>query len=405
MMRHVLKPLAVAVAACACCSCARTESENFNEIEDKALDIWVSSNAPDAEPLGDTGMYYEVIKALPDGSATKVDVRGRWVDVEYVIRDLNGDIVYNRNEATARLLGTFTKYTHYIPDRLYIASRQDLSDIPSGIYQAITEITPGETWRVYIPSRLAFASYGIQTSTGYGGQQALESDVPVILDSLRIVNIVDNPQSEGRQAIEEFVTASRPVGWGKPLNDTVREGLYMDILARPNPGDTVPLNQSANIYYRCGFLDGHLIDSNIDTVLYNRFGTVRSSDITSPIRVTRMSTDPNNANQMPAKVFYAILPDLCYGDSVRIAVPSEYGYYRQYMYPDKSSSMWSSSATFTFDFTYQYKDYTTEDTDYFFASSTYYMPYSTSSGTTVPVAEIKPYTPLIYEFVVQKPES
>ena len=83
-----------------------------------------------------------------------------------------------------------------------------------------------------------------------------------------------------------------------------------------------------------------------------------------------MSTDPNNANQMPAKVFYAILPDLCYGDSVRIAVPSEYGYYRQYMYPDKSSSMWSSSATFTFDFTYQYKDYTTEDTDYFFASST-----------------------------------
>lgn len=229
--------------------------------------------------------------------------------------------------------------------------------------------------------------------------------MPVILDSLRIVNIVDNPQSEGRQAIEEFVTASRPEGWGKPLNDTVREGLYMDILARPNPGDTVPLNQSANIYYRCGFLDGHLIDSNIDTVLYNQFGTVRSSDITSPIRVTRMSTDPNNANQMPAKVFYAILPDLCYGDSVRIAVPSEYGYYRQYMYPDKSSSMWSSSATFTFDFTYQYKDYTTEDTDYFFASSTYYMPYSTSSGTTVPVAEIKPYTPLIYEFVVQKPES
>lgn len=132
MMRHVLKPLAVAVAACACCSCARTESENFNEIEDKALDIWVSSNAPDAEPLGDTGMYYEVIEALPDGSATKVDVRGRWVDVKYVIRDLNGDIVYNRNEETARLLGTFTKYTHYIPDRLYIASRQDLSDIPFG---------------------------------------------------------------------------------------------------------------------------------------------------------------------------------------------------------------------------------------------------------------------------------
>ena len=56
------------------------------------------------------------------------------------------------------------------------------------------------------------------------------------------------------------------------------------------------------------------------------------------------------------------------------------------------------------DFTFQYKDYTVEDTDYFFASSTYYMPYSTSSSS-IPVAEIKPYTPLVYEFVVQKPES
>lgn len=153
--------MAVAVAACACCSCARTESENFNEIEDKALDIWVSSNAPDAEPLGDTGMYYEVIEALPDGSATKVDVRGRWVDVKYVIRDLNGDIVYNRNEETARLLGTFTKYTHYIPDRLYIASRQDLSDIPSGIYQAITESRPERrgvsiSLRVWLSHRTVF---------------------------------------------------------------------------------------------------------------------------------------------------------------------------------------------------------------------------------------------------------
>ena len=137
MMRHVLKPLAVAVAACACCSCARTESENFNEIEDKALDIWVSSNAPDAEPLGDTGMYYEGNQGLAGRKCHEGGRPGQVVDVEYVIRDLNGDIVYNRNEATARLLGTFTKYTHYIPDRLYIASRQDLSDIPSGIYQAI----------------------------------------------------------------------------------------------------------------------------------------------------------------------------------------------------------------------------------------------------------------------------
>lgn len=404
MMKSVFKPLTVVLAVLAAGSCAKSESESFSEVEDKALDIWVSRNAPDAEPLGDTGMYYEVIEGASAGTSSKIDVRGRWVDVDYVIRDLNGDIVYNRNEETARLLGTFTKYTHYVPDRLYIASKESLSNIPRGIYRAITEITPGETWRVYIPSRLAFSSAGISTSSGYGGQQSLESDVPVILDSLRIVNIVDNPQTEGRQAIEELVTAPEPEGWGMRRNDTVREGLYMDIFNRINPNDTIAMNESAEIYYKVRFLDGHLIYSNVDSVLYNNFGSIRSSDVTGAVRVTRMTGTPTNANQMPAKVFYAILPDLCYGDIARIAVPSEYGYYRQYMYPDMSNSVWSSSATFTFDFTYQYKDYTLEDTDYFFAASTYYAPYSGSSSG-VPIAEIKPYTPLIYEFTVKKPES
>ena len=403
-MRYVLKSLATVAAACALGACARAGSEDINAIEDEALAVWVSNHAPEARPLGDTGMYYEVIEEASAEGGTKVDVRGKWVDVEYVVRDLDGDIVYNRNGETARRLGTFLKYTHYVPERLYIASKQNLSNIPAGIYRSITEIAPGAMWRVYIPSRLAFSAYGISTSSGYGGQRALESDVPVILDSLRIVNIVDNPQQEGRQAVVALATAPQPGGWGRPLNDTVREGLYMEVLARPNPGDTVPLNQRANIYYRTRFLDGHLIDSNVDSVLYNRFGSVRSSDNINPIQVTRMSSTPTNGNQMPAKVFYAVLPDLCYGDSVRMAVPSEYGYYRQYMYPDKSNSMWSLSATFSFDFTFQYKDYTVEDTDYFFASSTYYMPYSTSSSS-IPVAEIKPYTPLVYEFVVQKPES
>lgn len=398
-MKIAVRYAAVAIAVLFTVSCAESvPDKDYNEIEDEALAVWISSNAPDAQLLGDTGIYYEVLES--EGGTGKVDVRGRWIDVDYVIRDLSGDIIYTRNEQTTRLLGSYTEYTHYVPDRLYIASEEGKSDIPAGLYRAFTNIMPGEMWRFYIPSRLAFASYGIDTGSGYEGQHALDADAPIIFDSVRIHNIVENPQQEGRDAIVDLVTAPKPEGWGKRLDDSVRYGMYLEIFNRIDDNDTVKMNESASIYYKVRFLDGKLINSNVDSVLYNNFGNVRSTDVTSAISVTRMETTPTNANQMPAKVFYEILPELCYGDIGRVAVPSEYAYYRQYMHPDMNENLWSSTATFTFDLTYQYDDYTVDDSDYYFGLNTFYMP-SSSSGC-IPIAEIKPYTPLIYEFKVER---
>ena len=79
----------------------------------------------------------------------------------------------------------------------------------------------------------------------------------------------------------------------------------MDVLYRTMAQDTIPVGSQVEIYYKVSFLDGQLIDSNIDSVLTNRFGTVRSSDITSAITVTRMAegSTATNGYQMPAKVF------------------------------------------------------------------------------------------------------
>lgn len=404
-MTTYIRYAAMVLAATTALSCARQAEEiDYNEIEQQALDAWISANAPQAMPLGDEGMYYEVLEES-SGESGSVNVRGRWVDVDYTIRTLNGDVVYTRNESTARMLGTRLSYTHYVPARLYIASQESLSDIPAGIYRSITSMPAGAVWRVYIPSRLAFASSGINPGSGYGGQTGLDPDSPIILDSLRITDIIDNPQQACRDAVRELATAPAPDGWGKLAADTVRYGMYMEIFNRAagQTGDTIPTNQSAEIYYKLRYLDGKLITSNVDSVLINNFGSVRSSDPTTEVSITRtqQGTTPTNALQMPAKVFYAIISDLCYGDIGRIAVPSEYAYYTQYMYPDLSASMWNRTTTFDFDFTFQYGDYTIEDRDYFFGSGSYYMP--TSSQSSVPIGEIPAYTPLIYEFTVRRP--
>lgn len=389
----------IIIAAFSLFSCAESHPEDYNEIESKALEVWIEANAPEAVPLGDTGIYYEVIEK--EAETGKMDVRGKWVDASYLLRDLSGDIVYNRSEETARLLGTYSAYTHYVPERLYIASKRSASNIPAGLYEALTAIPRGETWRVYVPSRLSFGSVGFSSSNGYGGQKALEADVPVIIDSLRIEEIISDPQTYGREAIETLVTAPKPEGWEMMRGDTIRDGLYLDLFNRISEKDTIPVMQSANIYYKVRYLDGKLLYSNVDSVLYNNFGSVRSTDRTNAVRVTRMNAAPANAYQMPAKVFYAVLPYLCYGDIGRIAVPAEYAYNRNYMYPDMSESLWNSMTTFTYEDGYKYSEYTVEDTDYYFGASTYYRPLSSE---IIHIGEVKPYTPLIYEFTVQRAE-
>ncbi len=406
-MNRIIALLAVGCSVIATFACTHDNATDTEAIKRKSFEAWIEAHAPQAMPLGDTGMYYEVLEEADNSSSGKVDVRGKWIDVNYRMCTLDGDIFYNRDEATARLIGTYDAYTHYVPERFYIASSWDSSSLPKGLYTTFTEIIPGATWRVYMPADMAFASSGFDMTGGYGygGQIALDEDKAVMLDQVRITDIIENPQQLGDDQIRTLATTARPEGWGMYPNDTLRPGMYMDVLYRRNAQDTVPVGSQAEIYYKVSFLDGQMIDSNIDSVLVNRFGSVRTSDVTSAISVTRMATGTTatNAYQMPAKVFYSILPDVCYGDSLRVAVPAKYAYFTEYMAPNRSESEWGTSTKFDNYKGYDYDDYTIDDTDYYFGAATFYMP--SSSSSVISMAEIKPYTPLIYELVVQKPEK
>ncbi len=387
-------------ALCAAAGCSKTKDPASDDVEDRALEAWIAANAPDAAELSGDGIYYQVLESVPE-QGPKMEVRGRWVKLEYTMRDLEGNIFYNRDEETARRLGTYNAYTHYVPDFIYIASEESATNLPIGFYRAIVGMNPGDTWRVYLPSRLSFSG-GLDLRNGYGGQKPLAAKVPVMIDSLRIVDIVEDPEMFGQQQIEDMAVND----WGMARNDTLRRGMYMQVLERRNPDAEIAQNESADIYYKVSFLDGQLITSNMEEVLEECFGSVRSGyDNTHPISVTRMESTPTNRSQMPAKVFYEFIGDLRYGDHLRVAVPARYAYYDAYMRPNKSESSWQTTATFTVYTSFvDYANYTTSARDYKLGASTFYYPSSLGS-TVVPVAEIKPYTPLVYELWVYRKED
>lgn len=239
-MNRILFLLAVGCSALVSFACTHESKTDTDAITRRSFEAWMAAHAPQAEPLGDTGLYYEVLAQSEEGSSGKVDVRGKWIDVSYRMSTLEGDIFYNRDEATARLIGNYDDYTHYVPERFYIASSWNKSSLPKGLYTAFTEIVPGQTWRVYVPADMAFSSSGFDmTSYGYGGQNALGADKAIIIDELRITDIIENPQQQGDDQIRTLATTPRPEGWGKYPNDTVRQGLYMDVLYRTMAQDTI----------------------------------------------------------------------------------------------------------------------------------------------------------------------
>ena len=244
-MNRIIALLAVGCSVIATFACTHDNATDTEAIKRKSFEAWIEAHAPQAMPLGDTGMYYEVLEEADNSSSGKVDVRGKWIDVNYRMCTLDGDIFYNRDEATARLIGTYDAYTHYVPERFYIASSWDSSSLPKGLYTTFTEIIPGATWRVYMPADMAFASSGFDMTGGYGygGQIALDEDKAVMLDQVRITDIIENPQQLGDDQIRTLATTARPEGWGMYPNDTLRPGMYMDVLYRRNAQDTVPVGR------------------------------------------------------------------------------------------------------------------------------------------------------------------
>lgn len=207
-------------------SCAKEESESYDKFEDQALEAWMTQNRPGllGNLQSDGGYYVEVLDAGEDLSTVKpIRDTACWVRFDFSGRDLSGNIVLTRRAAEAKLVNTFTKYTHYVPYYRYCGTAN--TSLMEGTYLAMRnvlhldkdyasqhglpeefELRPGSKVRLYLPSRIVSSS-GVEGDGGYEGQYSLSSQRPFIIE-MEIRDIVKNPlESEGSE-VDSFCAAN-----------------------------------------------------------------------------------------------------------------------------------------------------------------------------------------------------
>ena len=205
-------------------SCAKNESESYDKFEDQALAAWIKQNHEELEHnLQSEGGYYVDIIEAGDADASVIRDQDCWVRFDFSGRDLNGNIVLTRRAAEAKLVNTFTRYTHYVPFYRYCGATN--TSLLEGSYLAMRNVLHlgteyaeqrgldpefklrvGSKIRLYMPSRIVGSS-GVEGDGGYEGQYSLSSKRPFIVE-MEILSMVENPLEFEGSEVDSFCTAN-----------------------------------------------------------------------------------------------------------------------------------------------------------------------------------------------------
>ena len=213
-MKFITRFLCVPVAGLlALTSCAKDEDESYVQFENQALEAWMTQHRSDLVQnyQSDGGYYIDVIEA-GDQSLDPIGKEPIWVSFDFTGRDLAGNIILTRNADSARLAGTFSKYTHYVPfyrycgtentglmEGTWLAMRNTLklgekyynaNKDRLGLRSPELQLRYGTKIQLYMPSSVV--GNGVEGTGGYEGQYTLSSKRPFIV-TMEIRDTVNNP--------------------------------------------------------------------------------------------------------------------------------------------------------------------------------------------------------------------
>ena len=229
-MRYFTRIICLASAAAALLfgSCTKEASESHSSIENRSLKAWMLKNRPElVENFQEEGKYY--VEVLDAGVADSVSIRsivtekdsvGCWLFVNITGRSLHGDVCMTRNEVIARMQGSFSRSTHYVPYFRYMG--EENVSLLEGTYLAMKnvlalgemyaaekglskefEVRCGTKLRLYLPSAVVNGEAGVSETGGYEGQYELDGNKPMIMD-VEVVNRVNNPLAYEAEMVEGF---------------------------------------------------------------------------------------------------------------------------------------------------------------------------------------------------------
>lgn len=489
-MRYVLRFLLVPLlAGVLSVSCVKDPEEAYSDVENRSLRAWMLKNKPElVENYQEDGAYY--VEVLDPGVADSMSINeilkdkdqgSCWLFFDMTGRDLHGQVCLTRSEPIAKMQGTFTKYTHYVPYLRYIG---DVNiSLMEGTYLAMKsvlklgekyaadnnlstefEVRYGTSLRLYLPSSVVNGSSGVSGTGGYEGEFELDGNRPMIMD-FKIMNRVNNPLAFEGNLVDAFgesnggvtpvkddeddttesaalaslrrvytradgtddglawkhaydtipgllvnptyvpdverpfeygfrylkseedetpvygtnvpytdsdVYAGGPAELDKKINEALVERFGQGVM----DGDTIGTDNTAKIWYICRFLDGFIIETNIDEVKEIIYGEVESEG-------SVVSYSPESDKDDQTTAWYYTIPKLCYGQWAAVVTTSSFAYGAS----GRSGSSETSSSSSSY-YNYYYNNYydTSDDT----------------ITTTTVTTEIQPYTPLLYQFYIEE---
>ena len=405
--------------------CASPSSSDFSELENQSLEAWMDKNNegwrnnPNWKRT-DSGVYiYTMREAQLEGDADTLVKGGNWVRINYTGKTLDGNIFYTRNAEVAKIQGTYSRRTHYVNDFVYLY--EENSSLAKGMYEALTNMKVGEMTQVVLPSGMYNGSNGYNaTNVGYNGQWGVDGNKPVIIDSLEIVEVSEDPIVLENKAVNIYAVER----WKMAEKDSLAKGLYVQLVTPfPMKRDSVITAEKTDsvltCYYKGYFLDGFVFDSNIDSVQMRAWGEI----------VNKGPMKWNMTQTQMIEGFKEACCQACYGDHIRAIFTSAYGYGISGSAAKATTQSSSDSSSDLADY-YNYLNYYSYMNSMYggygsgYGSyynnyySNYYNPYysayynsSTSSSSSsvedeeeeekvTITTEILPFTPLIFEIWV-----
>ncbi len=268
-MRYFTRFITLAlVAIFAFSGCVKDKLESFNSIENRSLKAWISKNRPElVENFQSDGNYYvEVLEAGVADSVSIHDVvaddkmEGCWLFFDLTGRNLHGDVCMTRSEIIARMQGSFSKSTHYVPYLRFMGEKN--VSLLEGSYLAMKNVLTlgadyaaskglstefavryGTKLRLYLPSSVVGGKAGVSETGGYEGQYELDGNKPMIMD-IKLVNRVNNPLAYEGEMVEGFGEGNGGVVPVKSKDDktekAVLRSLQRSLAQHQSTGDEGP---------------------------------------------------------------------------------------------------------------------------------------------------------------------
>lgn len=233
-MKFITRFLCVPAAGLlALTSCAKDETESYAQFENQALEAWMTQHRPDlVENYQPDGGYYIHVLEPGDLSKEPIGKEPIWVSYDFSGRDLAGNIILTRSADDAKLAGSFTKYTHYVPfyrycgtentglmEGTWLAMRNTLklgekyydeNKSRLGLQSPELELRIGSKIELYMPSTVV--GNGVEGTGGYEGQGSpskytLSANRPFIV-TMEIRDTVSNPLEREGKNVDDFCDAN-----------------------------------------------------------------------------------------------------------------------------------------------------------------------------------------------------